>query len=105
MRLRRGPSYSPKLAARSNPRRLARQAVQTPLSSSGYALIKGVWHTAQKYSASSGTGEFRQASQTGTLVHLVSARLQMRQSSGKNSEKIPWGIPRTRLKAAVLAKA
>ena len=105
MRLRRGPSYKPKLAAWSKPRNPARQAVQTPWSSSGYALIKGVLQTAQKYSASSGTGDLRQASQTGTRVHSMSARLQMRQSSGKNSEKIPCGIPRTRLKAAVLAKA
>ncbi len=48
IRLRSGPSYIPKLAARSNPRRPDRQAAQTPCSSSGYALRKGVLQTAQK---------------------------------------------------------
>ena len=65
--------------------------------------MNGVLQTAQKYSASSGVGELRHSSQTGTRVHLRRARSQTRQLSGKNSEKIPWGIPRTRWKAAVLA--
>jgi hypothetical protein len=67
--------------------------------------MKGVLQTVQKYSAANGAGELRHASQTGTRVHLVRARLQTRQSSGKNNEKIPWGIPRTRWKAAVLVRA
>lgn len=58
--------------------------------------------TAQKYSAESGSVDVRHSAQTGTRVHLSKARLQMRQSSGKNSEKIPWGIPRIREEAAVL---
>jgi hypothetical protein len=45
--------------------------------------------TAQKKSASSGAGDRKQSAQTGMRVHCVSARLQMRQSSGKNNEKMP----------------
>jgi hypothetical protein len=44
--------------------------------------------TAQKKSASSGTADRRQSPHTGTRVHFVSAHLQMRQSSGKNNEKM-----------------
>lgn len=58
--------------------------------------------TAQKYSAESGSVDVRHSAQTGTRVHLRRARLQIRQSSGKNSEKIPWGIPRIREEAAAL---
>jgi hypothetical protein len=66
--------------------------------------MKGVLQTVQKKSASSGAGEARHSAQTGTRVHFTSARLQTRQSSGNTSVKIPWGISRTRLKAAVLVK-
>jgi hypothetical protein len=45
--------------------------------------------TAQKKSAAIGAGDRRQSSHTGIRVHFVSARLQIRQSSGKNNEKMP----------------
>src|SRR5438128_12208136 len=97
----------PKLAARSKPRSPARQAEHIPCSSSGYAFTKGVLQEMQKYSASRGAGDCRQSSHTGTRVHLRSGRSQMRQSSGKKTEKMPWGITvmasRRRLDKAVLA--
>ncbi len=57
----------------------------------------------QKYSDSSGVGALRHSWQTGTRVHSVSTRLQIRHSSGNNSEKMPWGIA-LKVEAAVLVK-
>ena len=45
----------------------------------------------------------RHSRHTGTRVHRVRARLQMRQSAGNNNEKMPCGIAR-KVEAAVLVK-
>jgi len=52
-------------------------------------LRKGVRQFRQKNSALSGAGCFRQSAQTGTREKRPRGRSQMRQSSGKSSEKRP----------------
>src|ERR1019366_4162242 len=74
--------------------------MQSPFSSRGKPLLKGVWQLLQKYAARIGAGVFRHSAHTGTRLIRVNGRLQIRHSSGNTTEKSPCGILQARLKSA-----
>ena len=55
--------------------------------------MNGVLQTAQKYSASSGAGEFRHSSQTGTRVHLSERAIANPAIVGEKQRKNSVGDP------------